>query len=274
MRGAFIALTMLLLLAIAPATMGPAEAAAPATTVMISGPEKLAVSGSGAYNVKIYGAADVKWAFFVNLSGAQRDSASMTSPEGKTGNETYILVEQTALTSPEFNFSLTAPSKAGSLGMTVTAYASEGTAQHGVARWTLDVRAKREVTLNATVRNSGETPVANVKVAFYIHQNGEWTEIGNTTVQSIEGRSKANASFVWDSTFVDNGIHTIRTVVDPDHENPQYSGAENTAEFKVQLRTPGSALPKPVAPGVYVLAGIAIAAVIGGLYYYRKKKIV
>jgi hypothetical protein len=274
MRGAILALAMLLLLAVAPATMGPAEAAAPATTVTIFGPEKLAVSGSGSFNVKIYGAADVKWAFFVNLSGAQRGSASMTSPEGKAGNNSYEMIEQAPLASPEFNFTLTAPSSAGSLGITVTAYASEGTAQHGVARWTVDVRAKREVTLNATVRNSGETPVANLKVAFYIHQSGEWKEIGNTTVQTIDGRSKANASLVWDSTLVDNGVHTIRMVVDPDHENPQYSGAENTVEFKVQLRTPGSALPKPVAPGVYVLAGIAIAAVIGGLYYYRKKKIV
>jgi hypothetical protein len=273
MKTALVALALLALLAFPLAGTSSADTA-PATTVKVSGPEKLAVSSIGDYNVKIYGASDVKWGFFVNLSGAQRGSASMTSPDGKTGDQSYILVEQTALTGPEFNFTLTAPSKAGSLLMTVTAYATEGSASQGVAHWSVDVRAKREVTLNATVRNSGETPVANLKVAFYMHQNGAWTEIGNTTVQTIDGRKSANASFSWDSTLLDNGEYTIRTVVDPDHENPQYSGAANTAEFKVVLRTPGSALPKPVAPGVYVLVAIAIAATIGGAYYYRKKKIV
>jgi len=247
---------------------------AAATTVNLSGPERLAVSASGEYNVKIYGAADVKWGFFVNLSGAHRDGASMTSPDGKAGNQSYILVEQAALAYPEFNFTLTAPADAGSLGITVTAYAAEGSAGRGIARWSVDVRAKREVTLNATVRNSGATPASNLKVAFYIHHNGVWTEIGNTTVETVEGHKSANASLVWDSTLFDNGEYTIRFVVDPAHEVPQYSGAENTAEFKVVLRTPGSAPPKPMAPGVYVLVGIAIAAVIGGVYWYRKKKIV
>jgi hypothetical protein len=271
MRSAIVLLVLLPLVWL-PAADSSADTAA--TKVNLSGPERLAVSTTGEYNVKIYGAAEVKWGFFVNLSGAHRDSASMTSPDGKTGDQSYILVEQAALAYPEFNFTLTAPSDAGSLGITVTAYAAEGSAGRGMARWSVDVRAKREVTLNATVRNFGATPASNLKVAFYIHHNGIWTEIGNTTVQSVEGHKSANASLVWDSTLFDNGEYTIRFVVDPDHEVPQYSGAENTAEFKVVLRTPGSALPKPMAPGVYVLVAIAIAAAIGGFYYYRKKKIV
>jgi hypothetical protein len=274
MKEAMVVLGLLLLVVWPVADTASADTVATATAVNVAGPEKLAVSSSGDYNVKIFGAADIKWGFFVNLSGAQRDSASMTSPDGKAGDSSYILVEQTALAYPEFNFTLTAPSKAGSLLITVTAHAIEGSARQGVAHWTVDVRAKREVALNATVKNSGETPVSNLKVAFYVQQNGAWNEIGNTTVPNIEGHKSANVSFVWDSTLFENGEYTLRTVVDPDHDMPQYSGADNTAEFKVVLRTPGAPLPKPVAPGVYVLAGIAIAAAIGGVYYYRKKKIV
>ena len=274
MRSAAIVLAMLVLLAAAPALDHPADAAPPAPTVTVAGPEKLAVSTTGSYNVKIYGPSNLTWRFYVNLSGAQKNSASMTSPDGKAGNQSYEMVEQTALANPEFNFTLTAPSVAGSLQMKVTAYASDGSTRDGVAHWTVDVRAKREVTLNATIRNSGETPVGNLKVAFYVHHNGEWTEIGNTTVNNVDGNSKANASFVWDSTLFDNGVYTIRVVADPDHENPQYASAQDTYEFNVQLRTPGSALPKPLAPGVYVLAGIVIVGIIVGVYYWRKKKII
>ena len=274
MRMPFVVLALLALLLLPAMGTAPADTAVAGTAVNIAGPEKLAVSTSGDYNVKIFGPANTTWGFFVNLSGPQRGGASMTSPDGKTGDQSYILVEQAALAYPEFNFTLTAPAKAGPLLITVTAYPVEGSAQTAVARWNMDVRARREVTLNATVKNSGETPVGNLVVAFYVKQGGAWTEIGNQTVASIDGRGKANASLVWNSTLFDNGEYTIRVVIDPDHTVPQYSGAENVAEFHVVLATPGAAPPKPVPPGAYVLAGIAIAAVIGGVYYYRKKKIV
>jgi hypothetical protein len=269
-----IALALLALASLAPALDNPAGAALPTPTVTIAGPEKLAVSTSGSYNVKIYGPVNLTWRFYVNLSGPQKGSASMTSPEGKAGNNSYEMVEQAALSSPEFNFTLNAPSAAGPLQMKITALASDGSTGEGVARWTVDVRAKRDVTLNATIRNSGETPVGNLKVAYYVRQDGQWKDIGNTTVGNIDGRGKANASFIWDSTLFDNGVYTIRVVADPDHENPQYTGAENTYDFKVQLRTPGSAPPKPIGPGVYVLAGIIIAGAAAGVYYWRKKKII
>jgi hypothetical protein len=274
MRRSFFGLALMAILLLPAIGMAGADTAVAATAAAITGPEKLEVSTNGEYNVKLYGPADVKWGFFVNLSGPQRGSASMTSPDGKTGDQSYNLVQQAALVSPEFNFTLTAPSKAGALLITVTAYAAEGSPATAVTRWSVDVRARREVTLNATVKNSGETPVSSLLVAFYVKMGGEWTDIGNQTVASIDGRGKANASLVWNSTLFDNGKYTIRVVIDPDHTFPQYSGAENTAEFQVELRTPGAPLPKPLPPGAYVLAGIVIAAVIVGVYYYRKKKIV
>jgi len=267
----------LVLLLLLPGAL-PAAADTPGVAVRIYGPEKLEVSTEGSYNVKITGPTDVKWGFYVNLSGPQKKAATMSSPDGTVDTtSSWVLAENTALAYPEFNFSLTAPDKAGPLTITVTVLAKEGTGalgQWAKEQWSVDVRAKREVTINATVRNSGEVTVDNLLVSFMVKLNGQWVSIGNQTLQTVEPGKKQNVSLLWNSSLVDNGVYTVRIVVDPDHTLAQYSGGEGVMEQKIELRTPGAALPKPVAPGVYVLTGLVAAAAIGGLIYYRKKKIV
>jgi len=268
----------LLALLLLPPSSPPAAADPPGVAARIAGPEKLEVSTSGDYNVKIIGPTDVKWGFYVNLSGPQKEAATMSSPDGAIDTDSaWVLAESTPLSYPEFNFTLTAPAKAGPLTITVTVLAKEGEGALGQwarEQWSVDVRAKREVTINATVRNSGEVAVENLMVSFMVKLQGQWVEIGNQTVQSVEPGAKQNVSLLWNSSLVDNGVYTVRITVDPQHVYAQYRGASGVMEQKIELRTPGAAPPKPIAPGAYVLTGIVAAAAIGGLIYYRKKKIV
>lgn len=270
-------LLLLLPLALLPA-MALADNVTPGVAVNLTGPEKVEVSGAGDYNVKIFGPADIKWGFWVNLSGPERGGASLVSPEGTTDtSKSYVLAQSAPLAYPEFNFTLTAPAKAGSLLITVTVHAMEGTGAAGqtaISRLNLDVKAKRDITINGTVRNSGDVTVQNVQVAFMVKLNGEWTYLGNQTVTTVEPGKKENVSMVWNSSLLDNGEYTIRIVIDPDHNVFQYSGSEGVVERTVVLRTPGEAAPKGIAPGAWVLLGVLVAAAIGGIYYYRKKKIV
>lgn len=274
---ALAALLLLLPLVILPATTC-ADNVTPGVAVNLTGPEKLEVSATGGYNVKIFGPADIKWGFWVNLSGPQRGGASLVSPEGTTDtSKSYVLLQSAPLAYPEFNFTLTAPAQAGPLLITVTVQAMEGTGAAGqtaISRLNIDVKAKRDVMINGTVRNSGDVAAQNVLVAFMVKLNGEWTYIGNQTVTTIEPGKKENVSIVWNSSLLDNGEYAIRIVIDPEHSVFQYSGSEGVTERTVVLRTPGEAAPKGIAPGAYVLLGVLVVAAIGGIYYYRKKKIV
>jgi len=267
------AVLLCLLAAALPLTQGT-----PGTAVTVSGPEILEASKDGAFNVKIYGPANILWGFWVNLSGANRADAKLASPEGTPdSSKAYIMSQTNPLPNPEFNFTLTAPAKAGSLVITVTAVAMEGAGASGqtaTSRWSVDVLARREVVLNTTVRNSGEIPVSELKVAFMVKLHGVWTHIANESVQQLEAGGRANVSTIWNSTLVGTGEFTIRIVVDPDHEKVQYSGSGGTVEKVVVLRAVGAKEEQP--PNVRLIGFIVVLVVAAGVFawWYRKKKIV
>jgi hypothetical protein len=181
---------------------------------------------------------------------------------------------------PELNFTLTAPAKAGQLTITVTALAMEGAlaaGQTATARWSVEVKARREVQLNTTVRNSGDVPVSDLKVAFMVRLQGLWTYISNETVPSLEPGSSANVSAKWNSTLVENGEYTVRIVVDPAREKAQYSGSGGVVEKRIVLRDVGSKEGQSWEQRYQRLIGfiavIAVAAAVG-IWWYRRKKIV
>jgi hypothetical protein len=250
----------------------------PGTAATITGPEKLEVSKEGAYNVKIFGPSEIKWGFWVNVSGANRAESKLASADGTAdSSKSYIMSQTTPLAYPEFNFTLTAPSKAGSLTITVTALAMEGTGAAGqmaISRWSVDVMATRLVQLNTTVHNGGEVAVSNLKVAFMVKLHGQWSYISNESVPSLDAGKTANVSTTWNSSLLGSGEYTVRIVVDPDHEFTQYSGTGGTTDKLVVLRAVGSKEEQPWNIRVIgFLVVIAVAAVIG-TWWYRKKKIV
>lgn len=248
------------------------------TAVTVSGPDSLEASTDGAYNVKIYGPPNILWGFWVNLSGANRADAKLSSPDGTPdSSKAYIMSQAKPLTGPEFNFTLKAPARAGSLVITVTALAMEGTGAAGqtaTSRWSVEVLARREVVLNTTVRNSGEIPVRDLKVAFMVKLHGAWTYIANETVQQLEPGTSANVTTTWNSTLVGNGEYSIRIIVDPDHEKVQYSGSGGIVEKQIVLQVVGAKAEQP--PNVRLIGFIVVLVVAGVAFawWYRKKKIV
>lgn len=275
MRSAFAVLALLLLVPFA--SFVPGEGT-PGTAVTISGPERLEASTDGAYNVKIFGPSNINWGFWVNVSGAQRSGAKLASPDGTAdSSKSYLMSQNAPLAYPEFNFTLTAPAKAGSLMITVTALAMEGTGaagQRATSRWSVDVKATRMVQLNTTVRNSGEIAVQNLKVAFMVKLGGHWSYISNETVPALEAGKTANVSASWNSSLLDSGEYTVRIVVDPDGEKVQYSGSGGVSEQRIVLRDVGAKESQP--PNVRLIGFIAVIVIIGVVlfYWYRKKKIV
>ncbi len=269
------ALLLLPALAIAPA------ADSPGTAVTVTGPERLAVSRDGSYNVKIFGQSDIRWGFWVNVSGTGRAEAKLSSPEGTVdSSKSYILTQTSPLAYPEFNFTLTAPPKPGSLVIAVTALALEGTGAAGqaaTARWSVDIKAIRNVMVNSTVRNSGEIPVADLKVAFMVRFHGAWTYISNESVPAVEPGGTQNVTAVWDTTTLDSGEYTVRIVVDPDGEKVQYYDARTFTEKRIVLREVGAKVEPPLYERYQRAIGffgvLAVAGVIG-LWWWRRKKIV
>ena len=278
MRTAWALAAMLLLL---PAALPAPAGASDGTAVNIVGPERLEAATDGSYNVKIFGPAGVQWGFWVNVSGAQRADAKLSSPDGTPDSDRpYIMSQNVPLAYPELNFTLTAPAKAGQLTITVTALAMEGAlaaGQTATARWSVEVKARREVQLNTTVRNSGDVPVSDLKVAFMVRLQGLWTYISNETVPSLEPGSSANVSAKWNSTLVENGEYTVRIVVDPAREKAQYSGSGGVVEKRIVLRDVGSKEGQSWEQRYQRLIGfiavIAVAAAVG-IWWYRRKKIV
>lgn len=269
------ALAVLLLVATLPAFPAPNT---PGTAVSISGPDRLGASTEGSYNVKIQGPAQVLWGFWVNASGPGQADALLTSDEGTPDSEKpYTMTQNAPLEQPEFNFTLTAPAVAGDLTLTVTAFAMEGEAAAGqtaTGRWVVEVKSKREVELNSTVRNSGEVTLVDLKVAFMVRLHGIWTYIVNETVSELGPGDRTNVTTIWDTTVLDSGEYTIRVVVDPDNEKVMYSDSGKVSEKRVVLREVGAKEPEPAnwrLVGFIVV--VAVAAAIG-IYWWRRKKIV
>ncbi len=275
MKRAWAVFALMMLL---PAVAFPLMQGTPGTAVAITGPERLAATTAGSYNVKLFGPADIRWGFWVNVSGANREDAKLESPDGTAdSSRSYIMSQTVALPYPEFNFTLTAPGKAGTLLITVTATAMEGAGAAGqtaTSRWSVDVKTRRDVQLNSTVRNTGDVTVQNLKVAFMVKLGGVWTYITNETVSELTAGQVANVSTTWDSTLVGSGEFSIRIVVDPDKEKFEYSGSGGISEKRVVLRDAGSKEAKPYNyNGIYFLVVLGVA---GAVFYawYRKKKIV
>ncbi len=82
-----------------------------------------------------------------------------------------------------------------------------------VASQVVEVREQRLATLNVTVTNEQTIAVSEVLVDFYIDDE----YIGNYTIPHIPENGQENASVQWDITFVKDGKHDLRAVIDPDH---------------------------------------------------------
>lgn len=269
-------------LALAALLVGLAPPSTPDTAgvaVAVSGPDRLEVSAEAKYNIRIYGPAEVRWGFSVNMTGRSLEGGSITSPEGRTMEENkYWMVHDRPLAQPEFNITLTAPSEPGPIALDIMVHALEGAGAAGQtasARWSISVRAKRDVTINATVTNSGETRVEGLVVAFYVRLEGEWVHIANQSIPVIEPGGRENVSAVWNASLVDNGEYRVRIVIDPERKKVQFFSGSTVLEKTLVLRDPGEKPPRPIPPGVVVL--VAMAVVGGGAsvyYWYRKRKIV
>lgn len=88
-----------------------------------------------------------------------------------------------------------------------------------------EVRENNNVTINATIFNSGHLGVNNTNVRFYDGSPGS-NIIANVTIASLEVGESKNATINWTSII---GTHNISIKVDPDNDIPETDETNNNA---------------------------------------------
>ncbi len=134
----------------------------------------------------------------------------------------YIKINSTALwhiapiTDRWFNFSFVPGNVDQDVIISVTGMRANGNSNEtgdlwNVGRTTIEVREQRMATLNVTVTNSEPISISEVLVDFYV--DGEY--IGNDTIPHIGQDGRENATVEWDITYVEDGKHKMKAVIDP-----------------------------------------------------------
>lgn len=95
-----------------------------------------------------------------------------------------------------------------------------------------EVKENVNVTINATVYNSGLGEASNINVSFYDGSPGPGNNIANFTITNISASGSQNASINWTSII---GTHDIYIIVDPDNSIVETDDANNNASKTINV---------------------------------------
>ncbi len=96
------------------------------------------------------------------------------------------------------------------------------------------VNEGQSITINATVKNVGDTDANNVYVGFYYDSVSSSTHIGNASVGTLAAGSSANVQITWDTTG-HTGTHTLIAYADPDNIVAEKNETNNSASTSVTV---------------------------------------
>ncbi len=153
------------------------------------------------------------------------------------------------------------------IGMRTNANGTEFGDAWGVASKMIEVKRQRLLDLNITVRNDQPIAATNIKVDFYIDDEF----IGNATLPHVGGDSSENVTFVWDATFVEDGYHDMKAIIDPDGNLTEVNRGNNVITRRIWI----GELPEE-EDETYTYAGVAaivIAVVLISVFFYRRRKL-
>ncbi|MCD6461730.1 MAG: hypothetical protein J7L61_03200 [Thermoplasmata archaeon] len=225
--GKALAVSLLLLmsvLAVWVISSPPAGAADyPDVSVLVSGPEYVAVNSTVQYKITVAGGpaevadeGDGWWTY-----------SARVEYENKTGNPGVEPMSGNS-TGGVFTLNLTAPATVQTITLVVrgTSETIGGLEEDGEKR--LEIHIVKPVVLSATVKNTGSIRMEDVPVVFYV--DGE--EVDTVRVSLDPGEEKV-VSVNW--TKYDKGKHNIQVVVDPEGRFPDVSLEDNTAVSHVNV---------------------------------------
>ena len=95
-----------------------------------------------------------------------------------------------------------------------------------------EVKENVNVTINATIYNSGLGDAENIYVSFYDGSPSSGNNIANTTISSISAGSSRNATINWNSII---GTHNISIKVDPENTIEENDDGNNDASKLINV---------------------------------------
>jgi hypothetical protein len=239
-------------------------------------PDELGTGSSATFNVTInYAPATTNWRYgfgvsIVSANGKSTSGASLSSPVGTASENNTHLTHNEPLASSSFTMSLTAPSKAQRLKMTITGLAANNDALSSGDHWNyvikyIDILKKREVFINTTVRNTGTVDAQNVNVTLYI--DGQYMDQKN--LPTVVAGKEQNITFNWDATNYKAGDYKVEVVIDTNQTTIELNEGNNKLVKTITLED----LNGPSKPAfdwttaIYWILGLVIILLVVGLLY-------
>ena len=95
-----------------------------------------------------------------------------------------------------------------------------------------EVKENVNVTINATVHNSGLGDASNINVSFYDGPPGPGNNIANATIINISAGESQNATIYWNSII---GTHNISIQIDPENTLVETDDSNNNASKNINV---------------------------------------
>jgi len=239
-------------------------------------PDELGTGATSTFNVTInYAPATTTWRYGFGVSidsasGKSMSGAALSSPVGTASNNNTHLTHNEPLTTSTFTMTMTAPSKAQRVKMTIAGNAVNNDATEKGDHWNyvikyIDIVKTREIFINATVRNTGTVDAQNVNVTLYI--DGQYMDQKN--LGSVVAGKEQNVTFNWDATNYKAGDYKIEVVLDTNSTTIELNEGNNKLTKTITLEDiNGTSSPAfDWTTAAYWILGLVIILLVVGLLY-------
>ena len=216
---------------------------------------------------------DTRWGFAVDLDssgGKSLNGAALSSPVGTASENKTHLTHNEILDSNNLQVTLTAPSKAQTLKVIITANAVDNDGTEKGDHWNyiikeITILKLREVYINTSVRNRGDMDSTAVNVTLLI--DGEFMD--QQTIQSVKAGGEQNITFTWDATKYKAGEYKVEVLLDSNQTVLELNEGNNKLVKTVTLDdiSGSSSQPYDYTQVAYWVLGITIVMLVVGLVW-------
>ncbi len=250
--------------------------------INITGATRMSGTSAEPYHITVQGPASFA-STFTTIAVVVKGNASdvVIQPDAtaeRSGSQAYTKdVNGTS----SMNLTLLPSNRSGNITLNVIGYVADGngtahgnTELYAIASLPIEMRAQRIFPVNATIANRANVSVTSVNVSFFAKgpNDGDFKNIGNSTVAAVNANGQADTGVAWDATWADPSIYTIKVVIDPLHLHPDAFEENNVAFFRVNLGPPEPDTHAQLVGNAFLVGTVAaILAIAIGLYIYNKR---
>jgi subtilase family serine protease len=184
-------------------------------------------------------------------------------------NKTH-LTHNEVLDSNNLQVTLTAPTKAQTLKVTIIANAVDNDGTDSGDHWNyvtkeITILKLREIYINASVRNSGDMDSSPVNVTLFVDDQF----VDQQSIASIKAGGEQNVTFTWDATKYKAGDYKVEVVLDTNQTILELNEGNNRLVKTVTLDDISGQTNQPYdyTQVAYWSLGIIIVALVVGLFW-------